>query len=187
MQRGKCKILVTSDLGSRGLDCEGVDLVINFEIPEDSITYIHRYGRAGRFGTCGMSITLLSFASDYKCLSDYSAKVQLDIKVLESVQHIQALGESRQEKLRKLKARTTRVSINDPGNENWIDMLNYIMETPVDEPSFTLATLAGVNSDFDESKRSEILEARLNVYRTMLAQAGARHVPYTNGHPSPIN
>lgn len=56
----QCRILVATDLMARGIDSENVNLVINLDIPSDSVTYLHRIGRCGRFGTQGMAITLLA-------------------------------------------------------------------------------------------------------------------------------
>lgn len=54
------RVLLTTDVMSRGVDFRGVDLVINLDIPYDSATYLHRMGRAGRFGSYGCVITLAS-------------------------------------------------------------------------------------------------------------------------------
>ncbi|XP_075978907.1 putative ATP-dependent RNA helicase DDX20 [Anticarsia gemmatalis] len=60
LQEYKCRILVSTDLAARGIDASNVDLVINFEPPGDWQTYLHRIGRAGRFGSYGIAITILS-------------------------------------------------------------------------------------------------------------------------------
>lgn len=59
-QTFQCRILVATDLMARGVDSENVNLVINLDLPTDSVTYLHRIGRCGRFGTQGMAITLLA-------------------------------------------------------------------------------------------------------------------------------
>uniref|UniRef100_A0A915HWC7 RNA helicase n=1 Tax=Romanomermis culicivorax TaxID=13658 RepID=A0A915HWC7_ROMCU len=46
----RCRILISTDLTARGIDASKVNLVINFDIPYSSETYLHRIGRAGRFG-----------------------------------------------------------------------------------------------------------------------------------------
>lgn len=55
----RTRILVTTDLTSRGVDFSGVNLVVNMDIPADPATYLHRIGRAGRFGTNGCAVTIL--------------------------------------------------------------------------------------------------------------------------------
>ena len=50
------RILVTTDIGARGLDIERVNIVFNYDFPVDPDTYLHRVGRAGRFGNKGMAI-----------------------------------------------------------------------------------------------------------------------------------
>jgi len=55
----KSRILVTTDLCARGIDVERVNVVINYDFPGDADTYMHRVGRAGRFGTKGMAISFV--------------------------------------------------------------------------------------------------------------------------------
>ncbi|XP_012276173.1 probable ATP-dependent RNA helicase DDX20 [Orussus abietinus] len=56
----KCRILLSTDLTARGIDAENVNLVINLDIPVDGATYLHRIGRAGRYGSHGISISIVS-------------------------------------------------------------------------------------------------------------------------------
>ncbi len=59
---GRINILVSTDVGSRGLDIPEVDLVVNFDLPKLAEDYVHRVGRTARAGRSGWS---LSFASQY--------------------------------------------------------------------------------------------------------------------------
>lgn len=59
-KNGEANILVATDVAARGLDIENVDLVINFELPDDSENYVHRIGRTGRAGREGVAISLTS-------------------------------------------------------------------------------------------------------------------------------
>ena len=52
----EARILVTTDLAARGLDIERVNIVFNYDFPLEPDTYLHRVGRAGRFGNKGMAI-----------------------------------------------------------------------------------------------------------------------------------
>lgn len=53
-------ILVATDVAARGLDIKGVDLVVNFELPEDAENYVHRIGRTGRAGATGKAYSFVS-------------------------------------------------------------------------------------------------------------------------------
>jgi len=55
------RIMVATDIFGRGIDIERVNIVINYDMPAASDSYLHRVGRAGRFGTKGLAI---SFATD---------------------------------------------------------------------------------------------------------------------------
>ncbi|GFS11000.1 eukaryotic initiation factor 4A [Elysia marginata] len=64
----KCRILISTDLTSRGIDADKVNLVINLDVPPDHETYLHRIGRAGRFGSFGAAVTIVSKGSQEKDL-----------------------------------------------------------------------------------------------------------------------
>lgn len=57
IKSGKLKYLVATDVAARGLHINDLDLVINFDIPEDYENYVHRIGRTARAGKTGMSVT----------------------------------------------------------------------------------------------------------------------------------
>lgn len=52
--------MVATDVFGRGIDIERVNIVINYDMPDSSDTYLHRVGRAGRFGTKGLAITFVA-------------------------------------------------------------------------------------------------------------------------------
>jgi len=54
---GSIKVMVATDVAARGLDIEAVDLVVNFDVPNDEDTYVHRIGRTGRAGAEGTAIS----------------------------------------------------------------------------------------------------------------------------------
>ena len=57
---GATRILLSSDLIARGIDVQSVNLVINYDFPNNFESYIHRIGRSGRFGRKGMAITFIT-------------------------------------------------------------------------------------------------------------------------------
>lgn len=62
----KLKILVATDILSRGIDIEDIELVINFDVPNDGEDYIHRIGRTARAESTGTAYTLVSEAEQRK-------------------------------------------------------------------------------------------------------------------------
>lgn len=56
-RNGRYRILVATDIASRGIDVRGIELVINYDLPEDSENYVHRIGRTGRAGAPGHAIS----------------------------------------------------------------------------------------------------------------------------------
>jgi len=54
---GKYRVLVATDIAARGIDVKGIELVVNFDLPDDSSDYVHRIGRTGRAGTTGKAIS----------------------------------------------------------------------------------------------------------------------------------
>ena len=59
-RNGNISILVATDVAARGLDIDGVDVVINYDVPQNNDDYIHRIGRTARAGKTGFAFTLVS-------------------------------------------------------------------------------------------------------------------------------
>ena len=62
------RICVATDVFGRGIDIERINLAINYDLPGDADSYLHRVGRAGRFGTKGLSISFVSSDEDQNVL-----------------------------------------------------------------------------------------------------------------------
>ncbi|KAK5126232.1 DExD/H-box ATP-dependent RNA helicase dhh1 [Meristemomyces frigidus] len=60
-RNGAMRNLVCSDLLTRGIDIQAVNVVINFDFPKNAETYLHRIGRSGRFGHLGLAINLINW------------------------------------------------------------------------------------------------------------------------------
>lgn len=64
------RICVATDVFGRGIDIERINLAINYDMPADADSYLHRVGRAGRFGTKGLSISFVSSDQDMDVLKE---------------------------------------------------------------------------------------------------------------------
>ncbi|XP_023752045.1 DEAD-box ATP-dependent RNA helicase 6 [Lactuca sativa] len=60
-RNGACRNLVCTDLFTRGIDIQAVNVVINFDFPRNAETYLHRVGRSGRFGHLGLAVNLITY------------------------------------------------------------------------------------------------------------------------------
>jgi translation initiation factor 4A len=78
---GSSRVLITTDLLARGIDVQQVSLVINFDLPNQRETYIHRIGRSGRFGRKGVAINFVT-QEDSRVLRDIEQYYQTRIEEL---------------------------------------------------------------------------------------------------------
>ena len=88
---GHAKVLVTTNVLSRGIDVQSVSMVVNYDVPDkpapggrgfiaDPATYLHRIGRTGRFGRVGVAVTFISSRRDWEMLMEiqqfFGAEIQ---------------------------------------------------------------------------------------------------------------
>jgi len=73
------RIMVATDLFGRGIDIERVNIVINYDVPTVSDQYLHRVGRAGRFGTKGLAITFVSTEEDTEILNQVQSRFEVSV------------------------------------------------------------------------------------------------------------
>ena len=78
------RIMVCTDLFGRGIDIERVNIVINYDMPEDSDTYLHRVGRAGRFGTKGLAVTFVCGDEETAVLKKVQERFEFNIGTMPS-------------------------------------------------------------------------------------------------------
>ncbi|XP_004473663.1 probable ATP-dependent RNA helicase DDX20 [Dasypus novemcinctus] len=74
-----CRVLISTDLTSRGIDAEKVNLVVNLDVPLDWETYMHRIGRAGRFGTLGLTVTYCCRGEEENMVMKIAQKCNLNL------------------------------------------------------------------------------------------------------------
>ncbi|MEK9657404.1 MAG: DEAD/DEAH box helicase [bacterium] len=84
-----CQVLVVTDVASRGLDISGLSHVINFALPQDAESYVHRVGRTGRAGQSGTAITFVT-PQEYRKMTYIKKVSKAEIKKADipSVQHL---------------------------------------------------------------------------------------------------
>ncbi len=76
LKQGAVKILVATDVAARGLDVDGLDLVVNFDMPRKGDEYVHRIGRTGRAGASGLAVSLVGHG-DWNLMSSIERYLKL--------------------------------------------------------------------------------------------------------------
>ncbi|ELU44467.1 ATP-dependent RNA helicase SUB2 [Rhizoctonia solani AG-1 IA] len=76
------RILVATDIFGRGIDVERVNIVVNYDAPSEADSYLHRVGRAGRFGTKGLAITFVSSPADTEVLQQIQGRFEVKVTEL---------------------------------------------------------------------------------------------------------
>ena len=120
-------ILIATDIASRGLDVESVELIINYDIPDKRETYIHRVGRSARVDKSGTAITIYKSNEKFK-LDDVVGKIKLDrlegsvrIKPIKATMNTVVINGGKKDKIRKgdilgLFCKDLEISSNDIGD-----------------------------------------------------------------------
>jgi ATP-dependent RNA helicase UAP56/SUB2 len=78
----QARIMVATNIFGRGIDIERVNVVFNYDMPENADTYLHRVGRAGRFGTKGLAISFVTSKEDCDVLNSVQEKFAVSIPQL---------------------------------------------------------------------------------------------------------
>ncbi len=102
-KKGEFRYLVATDVAARGIDIDEISHVINYDVPWEKETYVHRIGRTGRRGKKGKAITLVSGREEHliKEIQDFTGKeiLKKDVPILDDVMQLKpAFSEKLQEK-----------------------------------------------------------------------------------------
>lgn len=77
---GEVDLMIATDVAARGIDASGVDIIINYDIPQDMEYYVHRIGRTGRAGNSGAAFTLIAGHGELFSLCDIEDTTGVQLK-----------------------------------------------------------------------------------------------------------
>ena len=80
-KNGKKRVLVATDIAARGIDIDSLEYVVNYDLPNESETYVHRIGRTGRAGASGLSVSMCDI-EELPYLKDIEKLIKQKIKVI---------------------------------------------------------------------------------------------------------
>ena len=81
-KEGKLRVLVATDVAARGLDIDDVDVVFNYDVPDEQEYYIHRIGRTGRAKKHGVAYTLMASVTESVRMRDIARNTRAEIQTL---------------------------------------------------------------------------------------------------------
>lgn len=135
LKSGKIDILIATDVAARGLDVERISHVINYDIPYDTESYVHRIGRTGRAGRAGEAILFVERREQRMLRSiEYATRQRIEQLTLPSVAKVN------KQRVEKFKERVVQ-TLNNVESE-WLDIVNEITTEHGFEPVQIAAALA---------------------------------------------
>lgn len=138
LKQGKIDILVATDVVARGLDVERVSHVVNFDVPHDTESYVHRIGRTGRAGRKGDAILFISHREKRMLFAiEKATKQRIDMMEIPSINQ---LNESRLGRFKK----SVIEAISDETIEAYTPVINEILRESETAPEVIMAALAKV-------------------------------------------
>ncbi|CCJ33401.1 DEAD/DEAH box helicase [Caloramator australicus] len=144
---GTIDVLVATDVAARGIDVEDVEIVFNYDVPQDEEYYVHRIGRTGRAGREGKAFTFVSGKDIYK-LRDIQRYTKTKIK-LQKIPTLHDVEESRTSKI----IDRIKESINEGNLEKYSDIIERIIDdeyTSLDVAAALLKIVMSEDKRYDE-------------------------------------
>lgn len=86
-KNGSINVLVATNIVARGIDIEGIDLVVNYDVPRDAEEYVHRIGRTARADASGIAFTFIS-EEEQRDFHDIENLIEMDIKKIKAPAHL---------------------------------------------------------------------------------------------------
>lgn len=138
LKQGKIDILVATDVVARGLDVERVSHVVNYDVPHDTESYVHRIGRTGRAGRDGDAILFISHREKRMLFAIEKATKQQITQM--QVPSISQLNESRLDKFKN----SVLNALNDDALESYIPVIEEIITQAEATPERLMAAFASI-------------------------------------------
>lgn len=143
-------ILIATDVAARGIDVSNLTHVINYSLPQDPESYVHRIGRTGRAGNEGMAITFIT-SSEYRAFMAMQKQVKLTIRK-ETLPTAQDVVDVKKAKIRE----EIIEIIAEEAYVDYVDMANEILTTSTPEVALAALLRLAFKAQLEESNYPEI-------------------------------
>lgn len=117
-RNGALPVLIATDIAARGIDVPGVNLIVNFDLPEVAEVYVHRIGRTARAGAAGQAIALCS-PEERKLLRAVERLISQDIAVIAAPDGVAAVDLSEEPVTERKTGRPNKPNRNKRPNQNF--------------------------------------------------------------------
>ncbi|MEG0279336.1 MAG: DEAD/DEAH family ATP-dependent RNA helicase [Morganella sp. (in: enterobacteria)] len=153
LKDGRLDILIATDVAARGLDVERISLVVNYDIPMDAESYVHRIGRTGRAGRAGRALLFVE-NRERRLLRNIERTMKLTIPEVE-LPNADLIGQRRQAKF----AETIRTQLESSDLDQYRGLLKKLVSSEGDETEvdIDMETLAAALLKMAEGERKLIL------------------------------
>ncbi|MEX1308471.1 MAG: DEAD/DEAH box helicase [Eubacteriales bacterium] len=162
-REGNFSVLVATDVAARGIDVDGIEMVINYDVPKDTEYYVHRIGRTGRAGRSGKAVTLLSGQEGMREIR----QLERFIKTKIPFKKMPTAAEADMEKNRQLADEIKLAMDKQPSKKN-VALVTSLMSEGCDAKDIAIALLQMLN----ENVTSEEKVASKKSYGNTGAQSG---------------
>jgi ATP-dependent RNA helicase DeaD len=151
-RKRRLTVLVATDVAARGIDITGLSHVINYSLPQDTESYIHRIGRTGRAGSEGTAITFVT-PSEYRKLLNLKRGTKADIR-REDVPGVDAIIAAKKERLVKA------IQVFPDAREEYRTMAARLLEGRAPEEALASVLAYAFQDALDTSKYTAIREVK---------------------------
>jgi len=153
----KITALVATDVAARGIDIDNLTHVINYSLPQDPESYVHRIGRTGRAGKSGIAITLIT-PSEYRKLVSIQRMSNMTI-TKQKVPNVSEVIESKKQRIK-----SSLLEIISAGNFGDLDVISEEILAETSDPKIAISALLKLafKEELSEKSYSEINEYSKN-------------------------
>ena len=120
---GRIDILVATDVAARGIDVDDIEMVVNYDVPQDEEYYVHRIGRTARAGRTGQAFTFVSDHKQLKELEEIQRYTNVDIEFMKTPAGTNANAALNN----KMAAKIKRI-VDEGGLEGYMKIIDKLME-----------------------------------------------------------
>ena len=139
------EILIATDVAARGIDIDGIDAVINYDIPNEQEIYVHRIGRTGRAGASGMAITLATTRQNRTVLElEAYVKTKFERREVPSAKDIKLKNQ------KKLFEKIMKDLDNTKDNHEYDNLITQIARKTTDPTPVIIRLLEMLDSNIDK-------------------------------------